>query len=227
MHPSEPIYSFNIGKLIIDIKPESVIMFTIVLLIGVIAWWATRDLKQKPTGKKQIVVEYLYTLIKNVVNSNMGDDYNDIIPFIGTLGTFLLVMNLTGLIGIVPPTKNFSVTIVLGCISFLVIQAYTIKKIGLGHYFTGYGKPMIMMLPINILERVMLPISLALRLFGNVLAATYIVELVYEALSSVTWIAQIGLPIPLHAYFDIFDGVIQMVIFVMLTMINIKITVEH
>lgn len=227
MHPSEPIYSFNIGKLIIDIKPESVIMFTTVLLIGVIAWWGTRDLKQKPIGKKQVVVEYLYNFMKNVVSSNMGDDYNDIIPFIGTLAVFLLVMNLTGLVGIVPPTKNFSVTIILGCISFLVIQAYAIRKIGLGHYLTGYGKPMLMMLPINILERVMLPISLALRLFGNVLAATYLVELVYEALSSVTWIAQIGLPIPLHAYFDIFDGVIQTVIFVMLTMINIKITVEH
>lgn len=227
MHPSEPIYSFNIGKLIIDIKSESVIMFAIVLILGVIAWWATRDLKHKPTGKKQVIVEYLYTAIKSVVNSNMGDKYEDIIPYIGTLGVFLLVMNLTGLIGIVPPTKNFSVTITLGIVSFVVIQAYTIRRIGLGHYFLGYSKPMIMMLPINILERVMLPISLALRLFGNVLAATFLVELVYDALSSVTWIAQIGLPIPLHAYFDIFDGVIQMVIFVMLTMINIKITVEH
>lgn len=227
MHPSEPIYSFNIGRLIIDIKPESVIMLSVVLILGVIAWWATRDLKHKPTGKKQVVVEYIYSIIKNVVNDNMGEKYQDIIPFIGTLGIFLLVMNLTGLIGIAPPTENFSVTISLGLVSFFVIHAYTIKQVGLGHYFLGYGKPMLMMLPINILEKIMLPISLSLRLFGNVLAATFLVDLVYESLSKVTWIAQIGLPVPLHAYFDIFDGVIQMVIFVMLTMINIKIILEH
>ena len=48
-----------------------------------------------------------------------------------------------------------------------------------------------------------------------------------ESLDKIAWIAQIGLPIPLHAYFDVFDGTIQMVIFVMLTMINIKVVAEH
>lgn len=73
----------------------------------------------------------------------------------------------------------------------------------------------------------MLPLSLSLRLFGNMLSATIIMELLYEALGHVSWIAQIGIPVPLHFYFDIFDGTIQMVIFVMLTMINIKLSVEH
>lgn len=83
------------------------------------------------------------------------------------------------------------------------------------------------MLPLNIMERLMLPVSLSLRLFGNVMAATVLIELAYEALSSISFFAQLGLPIPLHAYFDIFDGVIQMVIFVMLTMLNIRTVAEH
>ena len=73
----------------------------------------------------------------------------------------------------------------------------------------------------------MLPISLSLRLFGNIFAATMIMELLYEALNGISFIATIGIPIPFHLYFDIFDGTIQMIIFVMLTMINIKITSEH
>jgi F-type H+-transporting ATPase subunit a len=77
------------------------------------------------------------------------------------------------------------------------------------------------MLPINIMERVMLPISLALRLFGNMLAATLVVELVYGALP------KIGLPIIAHAYFDLFDGTIQMLVFSMLTMIQIKLIAEE
>lgn len=227
MQLTHPIFSFNIGKLVIDIKPEAIIQLVIVLLIGILAWWATKDLKRRPTGKKQVVVEYIYTTIQNVVNANMGEQYGDMIPFIGTLAVFIVTMNLLGLVGITPVTNNFSVTLALGLISFVVIQGYTMKKIGIGHYFLGYGQPMLMMLPINVIERVMLPVSLSLRLFGNILAASFLVELVYESLDKIAWIAQIGLPVPLHAYFDIFDGCIQMVIFVMLTMINIKITVEH
>ena len=227
MELTHPIFSFNIGKLVIDIKPEAIIQLVLVLLIGILAWWATKDLKRRPTGKKQVVVEYIYTTIQNVVNANMGEQYGDMIPFIGTLAVFIVTMNLLGLVGIIPVTNNFSVTLALGLISFVVIQGYTMKKIGIGHYFLGYGQPMLMMLPINVIERVMLPVSLSLRLFGNILAASFLVELVYESLDKIAWIAQIGLPVPLHAYFDIFDGCIQMVIFVMLTMINIKITVEH
>ena len=227
MELTHPIFSFNIGKLVIDIKPEAIIQLVIVLLIGILAWWATKDLKRRPTGKKQVVVEYIYTTIQNVVNANMGEQYGDMIPFIGTLAVFIVTMNLLGLVGITPVTNNFSVTLALGLISFVVIQGYTMKKIGIGHYFLGYGQPMLMMLPINVIERVMLPVSLSLRLFGNILAASFLVELVYESLDKIAWIAQIGLPVPLHAYFDIFDGCIQMVIFVMLTMINIKIVSEH
>ena len=227
MELTHPIFSFNIGKLVIDIKPEAIIQLVLVLLIGILAWWATKDLKRRPTGKKQVVVEYIYTTIQNVVNANMGEQYGDMIPIIGTLAVFIVTMNLLGVVGITPVTNNFSVTLALGLISFVVIQGYTMKKIGIGHYFLGYGQPMLMMLPINVIERVMLPVSLSLRLFGNILAASFLVELVYESLDKIAWIAQIGLPVPLHAYFDIFDGCIQMVIFVMLTMINIKITVEH
>lgn len=227
MELTHPIFSFNIGKLVIDIKPEAIIQLVLVLLIGILAWWATKDLKRRPTRKKQVLVEYIYTTIQNVVNANMGEQYGDMIPFIGTLAVFIVTMNLLGLVGITPVTNNFSVTLALGLISFVVIQGYTMKKIGIGHYFLGYGQPMLMMLPINVIERVMLPVSLSLRLFGNILAASFLVELVYESLDKIAWIAQIGLPVPLHAYFDIFDGCIQMVIFVMLTMINIKITVEH
>ena len=220
MELTHPIFSFNIGKLVIDIKPEAIIQLVLVLLIGILAWWATKDLKRRPTGKKQVLVEYIYTTIQNVVNANMGEQYGDMIPFIGTLAVFIVTMNLLGLVGITPVTNNFSVTLALGLISFVVIQGYTMKKNGIGHYFLGYGQP-------NVIERVMLPVSLSLRLFGNILAASFLVELVYESLDKIAWIAQIGLPVPLHAYFDIFDGCIQMVIFVMLTMINIKITVEH
>lgn len=226
MEALEPIISFWIGKFRVDITQEMVIQWIILIVILALAWWTTRDLKIKP-NKKQVVVEYIYDTVKNLVYENIGEKYKDLIPFIGSMAVYLLIMNLVGLIGIVPPTKNFSVTVGMAAISFVVVQGYAIKKHGFGSYLKGYTQPIPLMLPINILERVTLPISLALRLFGNVLAATFIIELVYESLSKLAWAAQLVIPVALHGYFDIFDGVIQMVIFVMLTMINIKIVSEH
>lgn len=226
MEPFKPIYTFNIFNIPIDIKPEAIIESIIVFVICVLAYLAASNLKIRP-GKKQVVVEYIYELLEKVVTSNMGKEYKDVIPFIGALSIFILIMNLLGLIGIPSPTKNFSVTIALAAIVFLVIQGYAIRKIGFKHYLLSYSKPMAFLLPINIMERLMLPISLALRLFGNILAATFLIELIYMALGNVGFIAQLGLPIPLHAYFDIFDGLIQTAIFSMLTMLNIKMAVEH
>lgn len=226
MEPSEALFSFYLGKIAIDVKPEAIVQLVIVLLILLLAWWSTRNMKIRPT-KKQTIVESIYNMVNNVVISNIGESFIDIVPFVGTLGIFVLVMNLTGLVGISPPTKNFSVTLTLGLMSFVVVQGYAIRKNGFGGYFKGYLEPVSFILPITILERIMLPISLSLRLFGNMLAATFIVELVYESLEKLAWFAQLVIPIPLHLYFDIFDGGIQAVIFVMLTMINIKIVSEH
>ena len=208
MESSKAIFSFYLGKIVIDIKPESIIQLIIVLLILLLAWWSTRKLEIRPS-------------------KNVGESFTSIVPFVGTLGIFVLVMNLTGLVGISPPTKNFSVTLTLALISFVMVQGYAIKRNGIGSYFKGYLEPVSFILPITILERIMLPISLSLRLFGNMLAATFIIELIYENLEKLAWAAQLVIPIPLHLYFDIFDGGIQAVIFVMLTMINIKIVSEH
>lgn len=226
METLEPIVSFTIGGFNVDIVPEIVVQWGIIALITILSWWATRNLSIKP-GKKQTVVEAIYKSLDGMIRSNVGEEYLDILPFIGAIAVYIFMMNMVGLVGIVPPTKNLSVTAALGLISFFVVQYYAIKKHGVGSYLKGYISPVSVMLPINLLERLMFPLSLALRLFGNVLAATFLVELVYEALGKVAFVAQLGLPIPLHGYFDIFDGVIQVVIFVMLTMINIKIISEH
>lgn len=226
MEQLEPLWSFGIGPFTIDIAPEIVIQWAIMLLVIILAIWSTKGMKVRP-GKKQTIVETLYTTLKNAVVANMGEGFTDMIPFIGSLFVFLFFMNFVGLIGLPVPTKNFSVTVGLALITFFMVQYYSISRYGLKSYFKGYTYPLAMITPINILERVMLPVSLALRLFGNILAATVLVELSYEALGSLGFIAKLGIPIPLHAYFDIFDGGIQTIIFIMLTMINIKITAEH
>lgn len=226
MEPLKILASFNIGSIKIDITPNMIVQWVIMLVLFLIVFFATRNLKIKP-NKRQVVVESVYNTIKNFVYDNVGSEYAKLVPFLGSMAIFLLVMNLIGLVGVEPPTKSLGVTIGMAIVTFVVVQGYAIKHHGVKSYMKGYLSPIAPMLPLNILERIILPVSLSLRLFGNVMAGTFIIGLVYESLGKITWLAQIGLPIALHGYFDIFDGVIQMVIFVMLTMINIKIVSEH
>ncbi len=226
MEPSKVVFSFKIGNFPVDIIPEVIVQWIIILAVAITAYLLTRNLKQKP-NKKQAALEKFYETVTSLVSNTMGESYVGFVPYVGTLIIYLLLLNFTGLVGIKPPTQNLSVTVGLAITTFVVINFTAIKRNGLGGYLKGFGHPFIGNIPINIMERVMLPVSLALRLFGNMLAATILVDLVYKALGNIGMVAQIGLPIIVHGYFDLFDGTIQMLVFTMLTIINIKTTAEH
>lgn len=226
MEKVHPIFSFKIGSFPVEIGIEIIVQWVIILILGILAYVLTKNLKRVP-DKKQTILETLYDFVKDLIVQNMGNEYLSFIPYIGTLILFLVFMNLTGLIGIKPPTQSISVTSALALISFLVIQATAIKKNGFGHYLIGYAHPYAAMLPLNILERFILPVTLSLRLFGNMVAAVILIDLVYAALSSVGWLAQIGIPVALHGYFDLFDGLLQAYVFSLLTMINLKLIADH
>lgn len=216
---------------------EMLIIQWVIMLIGlIISIRLTKNLKRIP-DKRQSALEIFVEGVNKIVKDNMGDEYKKFFgPYIGSLILFLASMNLMGLFGFKPPTQNYSVALGMALTTFVMIQATAIKKVGLGHYFAAYGKPIIALTPINIIERVTLPVSLSIRLFGNMFAATITMELAYEALGNIpifhgitqiAWIGQLLLPIPMHAYFDLFDGTVQMLIFAMLTMVNIKVIADH
>lgn len=226
MEQVKPIWSFLLWGIPVDITLSLVIQWVIIIATLILGIVYKKSLKKVP-GKVQAAVEVLLIKMSDVVKENMGEGKEAFIPYMSALALYILLLNLTGMFGLKPPTSELSVTIGLALTTFIVIQGYTIKKNGVKGYFIGYAKPVPILLPINIIERVMLPVSLSLRLFGNVFAATIIIDLIYDFLGKLNFVATIGLPIPFHFYFDLFDGAIQSVIFVMLTMINIKIISEH
>lgn len=226
LEPIRPLFSYEIGNFTFNITASIIIQWIVILILGIGAFLLTRNLKLKP-NKKQSALEKIYQTIRDLVVSIMGEEYESFLPYIGTLMIYLLTLNLIGLLGFKPPTADLSVTAAFAMVTFLVVNLNAINKHGLFSYGKGLAQPYAFMLPINIMERFVLLISLSLRLFGNMYASVVLVDLVYHALGSISVIAQFGSPVLVHMYFDLFDGAIQMIVFSMLTMINIKVTAEH
>lgn len=219
-------FELPIGGFHLTVTSSVVIQWIIMALIIIAVLALTGKFKTIPKGS-QILVETIVEKINGLVKDNMGEKYIKFAPYIGSIAIFLLLMNLTGLVGVAPPTTDISVTATLAIMTFVLVHATAIRKNGLKHYSEIYVHPYAWMLPLNIMERLVILLSLSLRIFGNITAGLIMVDLLYEGLAHISPFLQILIPVPFHAYFDVFDGAIQMFIFIMLTMIYTKTTVEH
>ena len=175
-----------------------------------------QDTDGKP-GSFQNAVENVVEMLDGMVKSGMGKKGIPYRNYIGTLFLFILFSNLSGLLGLRPPTADYGVTFPLGVITFFLIQFNNIRYNKVGA-FTNLFKPLPFLFPINLIGEIAVPFSLSLRLFGNVLSGTVIMALLYGLLSQIAIIW----PGFLHAYFDVFSGAIQTYVFCMLTMVFVS-----
>ena len=199
----------------------------IVIALSIFAIIVNKKIKntrpdEKPKGIVN-VLEILITTIQGLVTQTMGKGKTreGLAPYIFTLAVFLACANLFGLLGFSPPTSDYNVTLGLTLITFVLTHYHGLRTNKLGGYIKGYFEPIAVMFPLNVIGELANPVSLSFRLFGNVLAGGIIMGLVYQFLS---WITPFIAPIvaaPLHAYFDMFSGLLQTFIFMMLTMVFI------
>lgn len=192
------------------------IVMLVLIAFGVVANYKIRHAKEIPDTFQNIVELIVESLDKMVYNI-MGDHAKKFCNYIGTIFLFILLSNISGLFGLRPPTADYGTTLCLGLITFAMIQ-YNNLKYNKGRAFTDLFKPLPFLFPINLIGEVATPISLSLRLFGNVLSGTVMMALVYGLLPI---FIKIGFPAALHVYFDIFSGCIQTYVFCMLTMVFI------
>lgn len=174
----------------------------------------TADVRKAPSGIL-LVTEMIVDVCKNILGDNLQENTRRFLPFLGTLIMLMSVSNLLGLLGLQPPTSNVSVNIALAVMMFLMIQYNAIKKAGFKARIKELAEPLWVMTPLNIIGEFALPISLSMRLFGNILAGSIIMMLVYTVFKlflPFTVLMYIITPF-LHMYFDIFSGFLQTYIF--------------
>ena len=191
-------------------------MCALLLIFALVVRSKLRDTEGKPGGL-QNAAEYMVEMLDNMVYGSMQGNATRFQNYIGSLFLFLIVANLSGLLGLRPPTADYGVTLPLGLITFTLIQFNNIRYNKLGA-FTELFKPLPFLFPINLIGEIAVPFSLSLRLFGNVLSGTVIMGLLYGLLYKVA----IAWPGVLHIYFDLFSGCIQAYVFCMLTMVFIN-----
>ena len=188
-----------------------------VLLLGSII--LVRNLKVENVGKKQVVLETVVGGLYNFFYDLLGEDGKGYIPYLMTVGLYIGVANMIGLFGLKSPTKDVGVTGALALMSIVLIEFSGVHKKGVKGFLKSIAEPNPLMLPMNLLEIFIRPLSLCMRLFGNILGAFVIMELIKI-------VAPLLVPVPLSLYFDLFDGFIQAYVFVFLTSLFIKETIE-
>ena len=193
----------------------------ILLFFTVFAIIANRAIKKAdPYGKPGAFVNILELMVEKIdgmVLSGMGEKGMGFANYIGALFAFILICNLSGLLGLRPPTADYGTTFSLALITFFLIHITGFRYQKFGH-ITALFKPL-PLAPVNIIGEIATPISMSLRLFGNILSGTVLMALIYGLLPKVLlWFW----PGALHIYFDVFSGCIQTYVFCMLTMVFIS-----
>lgn len=196
--------------------PESVVISWVIMLLLVVgSILLTRNLKVEHISKRQAALEMVYTLGKNFFEGLLGKEGSRYVPYLMTVALYIACSNVIGVFGVKPPTKDLDVTAALALMSIVLIEYAGVHARGGVGFLKSLAAPTPVMTPMNILEIAIRPTSLCMRLFGNVLGAFVIMELL-------KLVVPVFVPAVFSLYFDLFDGLIQTYVFVFLTALFMK-----
>jgi len=189
----------------------------VVAMLGTLFFILGRNLKVKPESKRQVAAEFIVEFFRGMVRDAMGEKYLKYAPYIATVCCFSAFNSLAGLMGMRSPTADISVVGTWGLITFFLVQRNKFKTGGFLGALKSLFEPVAPMLPINILGEITNPLTQSFRHFGNILAGTIIMGILYWALGYFA----VVIPAALSLYFDIFGAVVQAYIFSTLTMVYV------
>ncbi|TMF59845.1 MAG: F0F1 ATP synthase subunit A [Chloroflexi bacterium] len=226
---------------------DSLISSAIAIIITIVVGFLVADrLSRGVPGKLQLLFEFLIDYVRGLVRESVGEGGGFIVPLAMTLGFYILVANWIDFFPLAgpvhPANADLNQTLALALVVIIVVQAYSLRVLGVRGYFRRFTKPFEMALPVriafiplNIVEELVKPVTLSLRLFGNIFAGALMVYLIGSLITFLAGLvlsggltttlgvvfgplAEIGLII--WKAFDIFFvGTIQAFIFTLLTII--------
>ena len=216
--PSEIVY-FQWG--FIRITATLVFTWVIMFVLALVSFLVTRNMQiEGEISKGQNILEALIETIRSQIKQISQQDPGKYLPFIGTLFIFILASNIFSIIpGFISPTGSLNTTIALSLCVFMSVPVYGIASQGVGGYLKEYIKPTVIMLPFNIISEISRTLSLAIRLYGNVMSSTIIVAILLG-------VVPLFFPVVIQAL-GLLTGVIQAYIFAILAIVYIASATER
>lgn len=170
----------------------------------------------------QNIVELAVEATENFTKNIVGEYSTALAPYMFSLALFMILSAISELFGCRPPTSDLTVTLAMGLITFALINYYGIKKKGIFGRIKGLAKPTPVIFPMKILSDIAVPVSLACRLFGNMIGGMIVMELLKSVLGGYA----VGLPAVAGLYFNVFHPLIQTYIFIILSLTFINEAIE-
>lgn len=191
----------------------SFFIFLFLISYFIIVGNLVKNLKEDEVPSKFISYNLmLVEKINSFLKETIGIRWTITAPNVYALFSFILISNFVGIVGIQMPSLFTAITIALSTFAIFTIQYTAIRSQKLSH-FGNYYKPFTFMFPFNVFGDITPIVSMAFRLFGNILSGTLMLFMVYTLLN-------VGAPFitpVLHIIFDIGFGFIQAFVFLLLT----------
>lgn len=216
------ILQWLVEKLHFDLGEHVTYTWFVMLVLILLALATTRGLKMVPSGAQNLMEAFIDGL-ENFVEETMGPKGKAYFPLIATIALFILVSNLMGLVpGFYPPTANLNTNFAMALTVFVMTHAVGIKEHGIG-YLKHFMGPVLALAPlmfiIEVIGHLARPVSLSLRLFGNMYGHE-IVLMIFLAL------VPFLLPVPMMVM-GVLVALIQTFVFTLLAMIYIAGAIEE
>jgi len=204
--------------------PDYIVMsLIVVVVVALVFGLASRRLALIPS-RRQSVLEIIVGLFEGLIIDTIGEEGKKFVPLIGTVGIFVFSCNMLGLVpGFMSPTSKLNVTIGCAMVVFVYYHWQGVKAQGFWKYMKTFAGPIPAMapliFPIELISHFSRPLSLSMRLFGNIFAEDLLLIIIASIIPLV-------LPLPFMAV-AIFTSVIQSFVFVLLSCIYIAGAVSH
>ena len=219
IHQLHPVNFFGNTVYITTTHVCTIIIMAVLMIFTLVARhsFMKAEREHKMTTLSTLVELGVDTLNK-FVGGTLGKAAGKYANYIGVLALYIFFSNTSGIFGLRPPTADYGTTLCLALITFVMIEYADIRYNRFGAVKSLF-EPVFFFFPMNVISIFSTPLSMSLRLFGNILGGTVLMALYYGMLP---WFAKLGVPAALHVYFDVFSGAIQTYVFCMLTITFIK-----
>jgi len=229
--PWRPLAHLGITHPFFNLDSHTIIYTWIILGLLLVCLLVVNWFLRRETSVAYLLGTSFVNYFAKLCNQTLGEFSFKHIAFVTTIFVFIFSCNLFAVIPeLEEPTANINTTLALALVSFLYVQYYSIRAHGLGSYIGDYFKPFKIMLPLNLVGKVATIVSLAFRLFGNILGGVIITKIVIMVtkgnlfLETMTMLA--GGHLLLILFFGLFEGFLQAFVFSMLTLTYLSIALQ-